>query len=157
MPVTSVVIVAGCGGAVDRGEMERLRDEVDSSARIMGITVSEALDADLPAGRYLGLGVTSPCIGRPGEIVYRVAATLTHEPVGADAAVERVTDALRAEGYRSRYDAAAGILRVPTGDVDARVQSDERLTGIVVETGCVKVGRRLSDELAAERPRPVRR
>lgn len=158
----TAVLLAGCGSGVDRAEVGRLQDEVDSAARITAITVSEALIATLPPGTSLGTGRTVECTAGSGGVSYSVETAVTHAPMDAVAALRQVAKEIEREGYTAVYDAKDEVVRSDVGDVRAEIRAEgagETPTAheIVVTTGCIEVGRDLAADLAKEPGRDVKR
>lgn len=157
--LVAVSLLAGCGGAPDRAEFARLQDEVDSAARIVAITVSEALTATLPAGTSLGTGRSARC---RGGAAYSIETAVTHAPMDAAISLRQVAKELRREGYAASVISGDGLVRADVGDtlaeVDATGQAEQPTRHrIVVTTGCVDVGTSLAEQLVKEPGRDVRR
>lgn len=161
--LAAVAMLGACGdgGTADRGEVARLQDEVDSAARIVAITVSEALTGTLPPGTSLGTGRSASCSDGSG-LSYSVGTAVTHSAMDAATSLRAVARELRREGYEAEVGRSGDIVRVELGDavagIRARGSSGSPVAHqIEVGTGCVRVGRALAAEVVDAPGRDVRR
>ena len=160
--VLTALTVASCGGeSADREGFARRQDDVDRAAQVISLVVAEAVAGTPPTGEILATGSVTGCKGSPGGVFYHLDTVVTHRPIDADQAADRIVDALRAEGIDARPD-DADVIRIDLDGIEADVgdtgQGDPP-TGqsIFVGTPCIDVGETLAAELTAQPGRPVRR
>lgn len=160
----TALAVSSCGGeSADREGFARRQDDVDRAAQVISLVVAEAVAGAPPTGEILATGSVTGCKGSPGGVFYHLDTFVTHQPIDADQAADRIVDALRAEGIDARPDDdARGVIRIDIDGIEADVgdagQGDPP-TGqsIFVGTPCIDVGEALAAELRSQPGRPVRR
>ena len=159
----TALAVSSCGGeSADREGFARRQDDVDRAAQVISLVVAEAVAGAPPSGEILATGSVTGCKGSPGGVFYHLDTTVTHQPIDAGQAVDRIVDALRAEAIDARADVDAGVIRIDIDGIEADVgdagQGDPP-TGqsIFVGTPCIDVGEALAAELRSQPGRPVRR